>query len=95
MTELNAENFGKILKEKLDEGFEAQARLINTAFQGEKEHLDERFDNVDQRLDKVEERLGVVETKLDRALYTELVHLETRIKRIEEKVGIKPQIQTA
>lgn len=38
---------------------------------------------------KIDERLQLVETKLDRALYTEYVHLETRVKRLEEKVGIK------
>ena len=47
------------------------------------------------KVDKIDERLQIVETKLDRALYTEYVHLETRVKRLEEKIGLKPQTLTA
>ena len=39
---------------------------------------------------KIDECLRVVESKLDRALYTELVHLESRLRKVEEKIGIKP-----
>ena len=38
---------------------------------------------------KIDDRLRVVETKLDRALYTELTHLEARVTRLEQKTGIK------
>ena len=38
---------------------------------------------------KIDDRLIVVETKLDRALYTELTHLEARVTRLEQKTGIK------
>lgn len=104
MTELIKEHFDeqlsklvskKDLETTLDQRFDKMGQMINSAFQGQKEHLDERFDGVNERLDKVEERLAVVETKLDRALYTEVVHLETRIKRLEEKVGIKSSPATA
>lgn len=60
------------------------------------EALDERFDKTDKRLAgmenrlaDVDERLRVVETKLDRALYSEFVHFEMRLKRVEQKVGIR------
>lgn len=53
--------------------------------------LDKKVDKLDKKVDKIDERLQTVETKLDRALYTEVVHLETRLRRVEEKVGIKPQ----
>ena len=47
--------------------------------------------NLEPAFDAINERLDVVETKLDKALYTEVVHLEARIKRLEEKVGITHQ----
>ena len=63
----------------------------NTATKNDVEVLSSRFDTLEQKVDKVDERLQTVETKLDRALYTEVVHLERRLRRVEEKVGIKPQ----
>ena len=90
MSELTTDNFKTILKEELEKGFEEQARFINTAFQEQQDHMDDKFDAVDQRFDKIEERLQIVETKLDRALYTELVHLESRLRTVEEKIGLKP-----
>ncbi|OGE76995.1 MAG: hypothetical protein A3A83_00685 [Candidatus Doudnabacteria bacterium RIFCSPLOWO2_01_FULL_48_57] len=47
--------------------------------------------NLEPAFDVLNERLDVVETKLDKALYAEVVHLEARIKRLEEKVGITHQ----
>jgi len=38
---------------------------------------------------QVDKRLGIVETKLDKALYQEMSHIEARVKRLEQKVGIK------
>jgi len=38
---------------------------------------------------QIDDRLRTVETKLDRALYTELTHLEARVTRLEQKTGIK------
>lgn len=38
----------------------------------------------------VKDRLKSVEAKLDKALYTEYVSLETRVRRIENHVGINP-----
>lgn len=52
--------------------------------------IDEKLKPLDKKIDKIDERLQVVEAKLDRALYTEYIHLEARVKRLEEKVGIKP-----
>lgn len=53
----------------------------------------EELAGVEERLGgqitKIDERLGIVETKLDRALYTEYVHLEARVRRVEQKVGIR------
>ena len=46
---------------------------------------DVRFD-----IAKIDDRLKVVETKLDKALYTEISKLETRVKKIEEHLGMKP-----
>lgn len=92
MAKSDTDNF----KEILEGQFEKQAVLINNAFSGQKEHFDKRLDGVDRRfdsldskVDKIDERLQVVETKLDRALYTELTHIEARLRKVEEKVGIK------
>lgn len=38
---------------------------------------------------KIDERLAVVEAKLDKALYTSITGLEVRVKRLEQKIGIK------
>lgn len=102
MAELTLENFKKILNKELEKGFDNQALLINSAFQAQKDLLDEKFDaidgrfsDMDGRFDTLEERLGIVETKLDRALYTELVYIETRLRKVEEKVGIKPVAKPA
>ena len=47
-------------------------------------------DNLEPAFDNVYNELQVIQTKLDRALYTELIHLETRVKRLEQKAGITP-----
>lgn len=62
------------------------ARMIAEGFSG----VDLRFNEVDKRFDGVDTRLNSVETKLDRALYTEMVSLESRVRVIEKKVGINP-----
>jgi hypothetical protein len=38
---------------------------------------------------ELDKRLAIVEAKLDRALYTSISSLEGRVKRLEQKVGIK------
>ncbi len=65
-----------------DQQTEKLAGIVNTAFQEQNDHLDQRFDGV-------EDRLQVVETKLDRALYAKLTHLEARVSQLEDRVGIK------
>ncbi len=80
----------KELKSYTDQQTEKLATIVNTAFQEQKDHMNQRFDKVDDRFDNVEERLGVVEIKLDRALYIETTHLEARLTRIEHHVGLKP-----
>jgi len=59
--------------------------IMENRFEG----VEKRFDNVDKRLDGVDERLRTVEAKLDRALYTSISNLEARVKRLEEKAGIR------
>ena len=80
-------------KKDLEEQTDALARVVNTAFEEQKDHFDQRFDKVDDRFDNIEERLGVVETKLDKALYIETTILEARITRLEHHVGLnKPKV---
>ena len=61
----------KELKSYTNQQTEQLATIVNTASQEQKDHMDEHFDGV-------EESLQVVETKLDRALYEELTHLEAK-----------------
>ncbi|MDP4001288.1 MAG: hypothetical protein Q8P83_03535 [bacterium] len=76
----------KQIKDTLQDGFEEQGRFIDSAFQDQKEHFDELINDLRDDLKGDIER---VETKLDRALYTELTHLEARVKRLEQKVDTK------
>ena len=48
-----------------------------------------RLTGVEEKLSDVDDRLSVVEVKLDKALYASMAHLEARVKKLEEKVGIK------
>lgn len=75
----------KQIKGLLDEGFEKQAVLINHAFQAHSDHLDTKLDNLK---DELKTDIGRVEAKVDRALYTDLTHLEARVKRLERKTGL-------
>lgn len=63
--------------------------FAQTATKQDIQGVDERLGGVEDGIAKLDERLGVVETKLDRALYTEITFLETRVKRLEEKTGIR------
>lgn len=47
-----------------------------------KQELRDLQTNIDNQFSGVHERLSVVEVKLDRALYTEISHLESRVKRL-------------
>lgn len=77
----------KTLETLLDERFEKQARMIKTGFDNTATRQD--VEHIRDDIAKIDERLQIVEAKLDRALYTEYVHLEARVKRLEEKAGIK------
>ena len=78
-------------KKALEEQTETLATIVNSAFQEQKDHMDEKFSHVDEQFEKVNAHLQVVETKLDRALYTELTHIEARVKRLEVHAGIKKE----
>ena len=61
----------------------------NTASKKDVEEIHANLTELGGKVDKIDERLIVVEKKLDRALYTELTHLEARVTRLEQKTGIK------
>ena len=67
----------------LEVAFDKQAVLINNAFQAHSDHFDEQIDGV-------KTDIQWVETKVDKALHTEYVNLEVRVKRIERKLELKP-----
>lgn len=102
MTELTREYFDekldtlvskKDLETTLDERFDKMAVMIKAGFDNTATKQD--FVVLNDKIDGIDERLKLVETKLDRALYTEVTHLEARIRRLEEKVGIKHSPATA
>lgn len=62
------------------------ALMIGEGFANTPTKLD--HDILSAKVDRIDERLRHVETKVDRALYTELTHLEARMRRVEKKVGI-------
>ncbi len=82
MADLTLKDIEQVLDKGLEHGFEKQAVLINNAFQEQKDHFDNLIADLKGDIQRVE-------TKLDRALYTELTHLEARVKRLEQKTGIQ------
>ena len=87
MAELTKEHFDQQLKSlvtqtALETAFDKQAVLINNAFQAHSDHFD-------QRLDKIETKVDVIQGKLDNILYKEVVQIETRVKKIEQHLGLK------
>lgn len=82
---------------RMDKGFEDTAVMIKKGFDNvptkqdlltAEKSLRSDITLVKGQMSGIDERLQVMEVKLDRALYTELSHLEARVKRIEQKVGI-------
>ena len=69
------------LKAAFETAFDKQAVLINNAFQTHSDHFDEQINAVRTDIQRVE-------TKVDKALHTEYVNLEVRVKRLEQKIGI-------
>ena len=63
------------------------ARMIAEGFESTAAKPD--LVRLETKVDKIDEKLRIVETKLDRALYTQLAHLESRVKKLEEKIGLK------
>jgi len=84
-----------ITKEYFDEQFENLGVMIARGFEetatkadlrgveGLLGKVEMRLDKVEVRLETVENRLERVENKLDRALYTDMVNLESRVKKLE------------
>lgn len=73
------------LAHKLETGFDQMGVMVARGF--ERTYSD--MDDLGKKIDNLDDRIKVVETKLDRALYTELTHIEARLRKVEEKVGIK------
>jgi hypothetical protein len=60
------------------------------------QRLDGRIDGVETglagvetQLARVKDRLNGVDMKVDRALYSEMSHFDTRLRRVERRVSIK------
>lgn len=79
MEEKDLKQIKKVFDDSFKENFEP---AFNKAFTAVWE------DNLEPAFDNVYNELQVIQSKLDRALYTELVHLEARVKRLEQKAGI-------
>ncbi len=61
------------------------ARMIAEGFNG----VHGSINDVGVKVEAIDNRLRIVETKLDKALYTEINRIEARLKKVEEKVGIR------
>ena len=104
MVELTKEHFdqqiGKLVsKTEIGEMFEEQAKLINRAFQEQKDHFDKRLDSLESRIARVENELKAVSAKLTAHLdlsdkrYLELKHknlvVAKWVKKIADKTGVE------
>jgi len=67
-------------------GFDAAA----TDLTGMKSELKEDLGKVKIDIERLETGLQRVETKVDKALHVEYINLEVRVKRIEQKLDLKP-----
>jgi len=94
MDKQDLEQIRQVVKEEFKTGFKTEFKpAFDAAF---KPAFQESFaevwqGNLEPAFDGIHGRIDVIETKLDKALYTEVVHLEARIKRLEEKAGITHQ----
>ncbi len=59
-----------------------KAGFDNTATKDDHARLEKKVDGID-------DRLRLVETKLDKAFYADINRIEVRVKKLEEKVGMK------
>ena len=69
------------------EGFHGVGKELKE-IRGEMGGMNDRLNGMNDQLDGANVRLKSVETKLDKALYTEYVSLESRVTRLEDTVGI-------
>lgn len=102
MAELTKEYFdqqlnGLVTKTDLETAFETafdkQAVFINNAFQANQDYMDRQFAtklDIESVKDELKTDISRVEAKVDKALHTEYVNLEVRVKRIERKLELKP-----
>ena len=78
------------LARMIAEGFNGVSEeFTKMATKAQFEEIDRKVEAIDTRIEAIDTRLRTVETKLDKALYTEINRLEARLKKVEEKVGIK------
>ena len=79
--------FDSAFKPAFDSAFKpAFQEVFSEVWEG---NLEPAFNSVYERFDQTDHDLKAIENKLDRALYTEMVKLEVRVTRLEERTGIK------
>ena len=78
MTNLDA----KTLKTLLNQRFDQQGKLINTAFQAQKNHLDDKLAKLEVRMD---DKLEKLETRLDSQITT----FKDEILTSNDKLAVK------
>lgn len=76
----------ELTKDHFDKELGKMAVMIKTGFDA----TDVRFDQIDERFNKLETKVDVIQGKLDNILYKEVVHIESRVKKIEQHLGLKP-----
>lgn len=77
-----------LTKDYFDEQFDKMGQAIALGFEGTA--TKDGLAAVENRLDHLETKVDVIQGKLDNILYKEIAHIETRVKKIEQHLGLKP-----
>ena len=101
MSELTKEHFDKQLgllvkksdlEQILDDRFEEQARLINTAFQAQKDHFDKEIARLESKIDALSAKL-TTHLELSDKRYLELKRRDVVIAKWIQKIADKTGVQ--
>jgi hypothetical protein len=78
---------------------EELATMIKNGFEDQHGHFTQEVNKVSGRIDLLQQELKDdihrLEFKIDRTLHAEYSNLEVRVKRIENKIGLKPINESA
>jgi len=89
IVEKSAEKTKTELRTVIKEEIEGLAIIVNNGFNATQKFNNQRFDKLEKRFDVVERGQEDIKLRLDNVAYRfELIELQSRVKRLEKKVGI-------